>query len=253
MVLIERHLTAEALNNIVNDPHVRPFVAPGNQPLDLTSQLANTNNVALVGEFGACVFLKLLPGVYEVHTQVRKEGRGAWTNEMTKACTAWMFINTDAYEILTRVPKGHVGAKVATINAGGRFDFTREKECLFRGNLIDVHVYSFRIQDWLNTQPEGLVEAGRKFHDLLHAEADRLGVTDPAHADDDNHNLYVGAAVAMVRAGRPIKGLLTYNRWALISRHVPIIPISMEKPVVAKIDHGLYVTFEDDGIRVSLP
>lgn len=250
--MIERHRTAEALNEIVNDPHVRPWVAPGNQPLDLTFQVENENNVCLVGEHGCCVFLKAFPGVYEVHTQVKREGRGAWTNALTRACAHWMFLRTDAYEILTRVPHGHIGAKAAAQNAGMRYDFTREKECLFRGEMIDVHIYSFRLQDWLSSNPEGLTDVGRRFHGRLHQEAERLGVKDPSHADDENHNLYVGAAVEMVRSGFPVKAALTYNRWAIVSRHEPIHLVSLS-PVVAKIDHGLYVTFEGDDIKVSLP
>ena len=159
--MIERHRTAEALNEIVNDPHVRPWVAPGTEPLDLTFQVANENNVCLVGEHGCCVFLKAMPGVYEVHTQVKREGRGEWTNALTRACAHWMYLRTDAYEIMTRVPQGHIGAKAAAQNAGMRYDFTREKECLFRGQMIDVHIYSFRIQDWLVVRPEGLVDVGR--------------------------------------------------------------------------------------------
>lgn len=252
-VQVERHLHAGFLNEIANDPHVRPWIAPGEQTLDLAFQIENKNNVLLAGVHGCCMFLKMLPGVYEVHTQVRKEGRGAWTNAFTKACASWMFINTDAYEIMTRVPAGHAGAKVATMAAGGRYDFTREKECFFRGQMIDVHIYSYRLQDWLALKPDGLIGIGRKFHDRLHEEADRLGVQDSAHDDDENHNLYVGAAVAMVRAGFPVKGLLTYNRWALVSRHAPIVPISVQVPVVAKIDHGMYVTFENDDIKVTLP
>jgi hypothetical protein len=251
-VRVERHLDAGFLNRIANDPHVRPWIAPGKEPLDLTFQVENRNNVLLAGEHGCCIFLKMLPGVYEVHTQVRREGRGEWTNALTAACAHQMFLKTDAYEIMTRVPHGHIAAKTAAISAGMRYDFTREKECLFRGNLLDVHIYSFRIQDWLPNAPASVSDVGREFHDRLHEEAERLGVQDPAHADDDNHNLYVGAAVEMVRAGQPVKALLTYNRWAIASRHEPITLISLD-PVTAKIDHGLYVTFDHDDIKVSLP
>ena len=162
------------------------------------------------------------------------------------------FLRTDAYEVLTRVPHGHIAAKAAAQNVGMRHDFTREKECYFRGRMIDVHIYSFRLQDWLSSNPDGLVDVGRSFHDRLHQEAERLGVNDPAHSDDENHNLYVGAAVSMVDAGLPVKAVLTYNRWAIVSRHAPITLVSLN-PTVAKIDHGLYVTFDHGDIKVSLP
>lgn len=251
-VQVERHLKADVLNEIANDPHVRPWVAPGKEPLDLSFQVENRNNILLVGEHGCCLFLRMMPGVYEVHTQVRREGRGEWTNALTAACAHQMFLRSDAYEIMTRVPSGHLAAKAAAVSAGMRYDFTREKECNFRGKLIDAHIYSFRIQDWLPMAPPSVSDKGRRFHDRLHEEAERLGIEDPAHADDENHNLYVGAAVEMVLAGMPVKAMLTYNRWAIASRHEPITLVSLN-PVVAKIDHGLYVTFEGDDIKVSLP
>jgi hypothetical protein len=76
-VQVERHLHAGFLNEIANDPHVRPWIAPGKEPLDLTFQVENRNNVLLSGEHGCCIFLKMLPGVYEVHTQVRREGEAS--------------------------------------------------------------------------------------------------------------------------------------------------------------------------------
>lgn len=250
--LVERHTTAEALNAIVNDPHVRPWVAPGTETLDLTFQVENENNVLLVGRYGCCMFLQIQPGIYEVHTQVLREGRGAWTNALTEACVRWMFLRTNCFEIMTRVPNGHIAAKTAALARGMRYEFTRSAECLFRGRMLDVHIYAFRIQDWLASNPTGIQEIGAAFHDRLHAEAARLGVSDPAHGDDENHNLYVGAAVQMVRAGLPVKGVLTYNRWAIVSRHEPIALVSRD-PAVVKIDHGLYVAFQDGDIRVTLP
>src|SRR6202161_2077340 len=112
-VRVERHLDAGFLNRIANDPHVRPWIAPGKEPLDLTFHVENRNNVLLAGEHGCCIFLKMLPGVYEVHTQVRREGRGEWTNALTAACAHKMFLQTDAYEIMTRVPAGDIAAKAA--------------------------------------------------------------------------------------------------------------------------------------------
>lgn len=251
-IAVERHTDAGFLNEIANDPHVRPWIAPGREPLDLSFQVENKKNVLLAGEHGCCMFLYMIPGVYEVHTQVKRVGRGEWTNALAAECVRQMFLRTDCYEIMTRVPHGHLGAKTAAIAVGMRYDFTREKECFFRGQLTDAHIYSFRLQDWLPTAPASVSDKGRRFHDRLHAEAERLGVQDPAHADDENHNLFVGAAVEMVRSGLPVKAVLTYNRWALASRHEPIALVSTN-PVVVKIDHGLYVTFEHDDIKVSLP
>jgi len=78
VVRVERQLTAERINALVNDPHIRSWVAPGNEALDLTAQIERQGNVLLMGEHGGCMFLKLLPGVYEVHTVVDCGHRGKW-------------------------------------------------------------------------------------------------------------------------------------------------------------------------------
>lgn len=250
-IRVERHAGADFLNEIANDPAVRPWIAPGRERLDLGFQTANPHNILLAGEHGCCLFLKMLPGVYEVHTQVRKSGRGEWTNALVAECARQMFLHTDAYEIMTRVPAGHLGAKAAAVQVGMRYEFTREKECLFRNVPTDVQIYSFRLQDWLPRAPPSVVDTGRRFHERLHQEAARLGVDAPPHAEDANHNLVVGAAIEMVRHGLAVKAVLTYNRWAIACRHEPIALISTD-PVVARIDHGMYVTFGEGDIKVSL-
>jgi hypothetical protein len=133
-----------------------------------------------------------------------------------------------------------------------RYEFTRPKECNFRGRQIDVAIHSFRIQDWLPTATN-MIKVGQQFHVHLHAGAEALGVEDEAHADEPNHNLYVGAAVSMARFGQVGKAALLYNRWALVSRHKPIAVLGIN-PTKLKIDHGLVVTLgENETVVVERP
>src|SRR6266481_7406635 len=113
MIPIERHFSAERINEVINDSSVRPWVANGSEVLDVAKHVGNRSHVLLMGEHGGCMFFKFLPGVYEVHTQVERAGRGEWTNALTAACARWMFTRTDCYEILTRVPHGHEPARAA--------------------------------------------------------------------------------------------------------------------------------------------
>jgi hypothetical protein len=250
-VAVERHRCADRINAVLNDPDVRSWAANGTGSVDISQQVADDNNILLMGEHGGCMFYRIQPGIYEVHTQVERAGRGEWTGGLTAACGHWMFTRTDAFEVLTRVPHGHVAAKAAAIAAGMRHEFTRPAECLFRNRKVDVHIYSIRIQDWVQSAP-WLVEIGAEFHDMLHAEAERLGVTDPPHDDDENHNRYVGAAVEMVRCGKLLKGVAFYNRWAAVSRHEPVRIVS-QSPAVVQIDHGLHVTLDGETFRVTRP
>ena len=252
--MIKRATDAGHLNAILNHPTVRPWVAPKAEGvLDLTGMVADERNVVLMGELGGCAFLWLQPGIYEVHTQVLREGRGKWTRALTEACVRHMFTRTEAYEIVTRVPAGHLAAKAAAEAQGMRFEFTRPEGCLFRDRPTDVHIYSFRLQDWV-VRGDGLAETGAWLHSRMEQEADRLGITVPRHDEDPNHNRYVGAAVEMVLGGRPGKGVAFYNRWVSLARqtrggmlqHVSLVS---ENPTVIRFDIGL-MRFHADDIEV---
>lgn len=235
---LTRETNADRINAVLNDPSVRPFVADESEGvLDISRTASDPRNVLLMGEHGGCMFFWLQPGVYEVHTQVTRDGRGEWTRRLTEACAWWMFTQTDAYEIVTRVPEGHVAAKTAARAQGMRHEFTRAGECLFRGRLGDVSIHSFRIQDWIADAP-WIEERGSWFHGRLHAEAARLGITGEPHDEDPNHNRYVGAAFEMALAGQVVKAVLWYNRWAMVCRHPPIA-IVQRVPLVIRFDIGL--------------
>src|SRR5215469_10096412 len=185
---LERHWSAHRLNEILNDPIIRPWIADAAEGVvDLTASVENRKNVLLMGEHGGCMFFQQQPGIYEVHTQVLPGGRGAWTAAMTKAAVHWMFTETPAFEIVTRVPRGHIAAKAAAQRRGMVFEFTRDDHCRFRGTNVPVDIYSLTIQDWIRTADE--CEArGRWFHARLAQEARRIGIEAQPHAEDRNHN-----------------------------------------------------------------
>lgn len=249
MIELVREQNAERINALINRPDVRPWIAPGTEPVDISKTVADVNNVLLMGQHGGCMFFKLMQGIYEAHTQVEADARGPWTDELTAAAVNWMFLKTDCYEIVTRVPEGHVAARAAAQRRGMRFEFTRPKECLFKDRKVDVHIYSFRLPDWIG-QAEHLEAVGQQFHELLHAAAMRYGVAEQRHEDDPNHNRYVGAALEMARQGHPRKGVLWYNRWALASRHAPVALLKDANPVTIRIDSGFVVTIVDGTVEV---
>lgn len=74
---IERHFTAERLNELANHPHIRPTCGgDGKSCLDLAPFVANPNNHAMVWDHGAFLFQWSGPDTYEVHIMVEPEGRG---------------------------------------------------------------------------------------------------------------------------------------------------------------------------------
>ena len=235
---IWREYRADRINLVLNHPVVRPDVADlGAGELDLSPQVQNEHNVLLMGQYGGCFCFCVQSGLYEVHTQVLPEGRGEWALAFVRAGARWMFTHTDAYEIMTRVSHGNIGAKALTIAAGMRHEFTRDDGPSFRGTNPPCDIYSYRIQDWVQ-RAAGLVESGEYLHAQIQEGARRLNLPTELHGEDENHNRYAGAAVEMVLGGQTRKAVFFYNRWAFAARH-PLIAMVSDQPPVIRFDIGL--------------
>jgi hypothetical protein len=82
----------------------------------------------------------------------------------------------------------------------------------------------------------------------MHEEAERLGIVETPHDDDENHNRYVGATLEMVYGGQYAKAVAFYNRWALISRHPTIALVSSDPPAI-RFDIGILKLVEN-GVEI---
>lgn len=248
---VERHLIATRINEILNNPLVRPDIASlPDGSVDVSTQVADLDNILLVGDFGCCFFLYVMPGVFEVHSACLPEGRGSWMKDFVNSVLQWMFTRSNAWEITTRIPHGHIAAKALAVGAGFRLEFTREDQCLFRGEKVHIDIYRLDLMDWVE-RSEWALEAGAAFHDQLHTEAKRLAIITPAHEDDPQHNRVAGAAIEMVRNGQVVKGALFYERWRYLARHAAITIVSETPPVIG-MDIG-HLEILPVGIRVTLP
>lgn len=249
---IVREFDATHINQIINHPDIRPWMGDGGiDKLNLQPVLDNEKNILLMGEHGGCLFTYIFPGVYEVHTQILPEGRGEWAVRLVHTIAHWLFTRTDAYEVLTRVPREHKGARQLADQIYFKFEFTPEMPCVCNGKSMPVDVYSMRIQDWILKAPF-VVERGMWFHKRAKEESEKIGLSQWVHEGDENHHRYVGAAVEMVMSGQTEKSLFFYNRWAVISRHTPAYVVSLEDRVI-KIDpsvSGFNCKFTDNDIEV---
>lgn len=243
-----REFDARHFNSICNHPDVRPRIDSNGGQVDVSEQVAAPYNFLLTGVYGGCLFLGVIPGVFEVHSACLPEGRGPWMRSFTDSVLRWMFIRTNAWEITTRVPHGHGPAKALTLANGFRHEFTREDQCVFLGKSVPVDIYRLDIYDWVE-RSAWAEEQGRIFHDQLHAEADRLGITAPAHEDDPQHNKVAGASVEMARVGQVTKAVLFYDRWAFTARHSLISLVSEDPPVVHMDIGNMHIT--PTGIEVT--
>lgn len=239
-------------NTILNDPDVRPDVAEGGARIDITALLQPRSGCfVLEGDFGAFLLYKLDIGCYETHTFTLPKGRGTWGREFARAGAEWMFLHTDAVELVTLIPEGHVGAKALAMGAGMRYEFTRYPGRPFRGKVTPIMTYGMRIQEW-TTHASWFADIGRAFHNELRSEVNRLGITTQAHDDSDvDHDKYTGIAFAMMKSGQARKGVAFYNRWARLARH-PLCYFVSDDPLAIRIDVGT-LTLDAGNLRLSLP
>lgn len=74
--MIARCFDAEAVNDLINDPAIRPTVG-GDGVLDAATLLADRRNVCFMAEGGGAMFRWTGPGVFEGHSFFRVKGREA--------------------------------------------------------------------------------------------------------------------------------------------------------------------------------
>lgn len=237
--MIRRTFDPEFLNSVVNHPEVRPFMAPGTEPLDLTPVVSNPANFALVTEGGGFVLQCHEPGIYEVHSQFLPEHRGSHAVKAMRAGFDYMFTRTDCTRVVTQVPDNNDAAKGFARLARFRPMFRREQ-----GLLGPTEYMGLGIEEW--AQDNHSLEAdGEWFHERL--EAVKAG---PIHAHDPAHERAVGAAVRMIRAGNSAKGVAFYNRWSRLAGYAPITLISTQPPVIDVVD--AVVSLGDNEMEILL-
>lgn len=221
MVSIRRTFDPKEINAILNHPDILSWMEGDGGAIDISERLKRPDIlIALVGEHGAFTAYRLMSGVYEFHTAILPDGRGRWARQFADAGMLWMFSQTDAMELLTRVPEGHRGARAMACLMGLRQTFPDDQKSLYRGEKVRSLIYCISVQEWAATAPR-LEDIGRK----LHIKIDEIGsakgihgtIWPESHEDSPIHNRHVGAAYICAMGGHLPKGVFLYNRWLLAS------------------------------------
>lgn len=117
--VLERSFATVAINSLANHPDVRPHIGGDPKlPVDLAEALDCDRNVWLSGEHGGFLLLWCAPGVFEVHTLIRPEGRGKWAIDAAREGIATMQREHGARHIWTRVIPEQRNVRAFTIAAG---------------------------------------------------------------------------------------------------------------------------------------
>lgn len=69
--------------------------------MDLTAQIENPANFAMVGEYGVMLITAKpsRPGYYDLIMGITDPGRGAWATAFVEDVLTWLFTNTDCIEL----------------------------------------------------------------------------------------------------------------------------------------------------------
>ncbi len=236
-IALERRFDAVALNAIVNHPEVYPWVrgaAAG--VLDLSAAAEDPDNVLLCGDLGAILFTPTLPAIWEVHTQVLPEGRGTWARAFVESALRWMFVQTNAAEILTRVPEGNIPAAALARAIGGRPAFRLDHGWNYGDEAVSATVFSLTVQDWLAKHTKDFALIGSAFADALNEKRVEAGALPSAL--DPERNAPLGVALEMLRFGHPNKAAVFFNRWASFAGRKPLTVLSAD-PLIVELAEGV--------------
>ena len=202
---------------ICNDPSMQASRAEGAPPF--TASRIGASSFAVIGEEGCFLAMCIEPSRYMVHTSILPAYRGERAVAASQQALQVAFCQTDALELETMTPATAPHARLFARQMGFRYRFARERLWPAHGELHSVGFLSMSILDWaLSGACQG---EGEDFHARLHGE---FGVQ--AHPADAAHDACVGAAVAMVRAGRAVKAVAVYNYWARAAGYRPISIVS---------------------------
>ena len=242
-VSVSRTFDAAAVNAIVNHPAVLPYVSlPGQDSLDVTDIVADQRNIVLACDGGALIGIQLEPCVYEVHSQFIPSARGRKAEEAVRQAVHLMFQHGDAMELLTKVPTSNAPAQGLAVRSGFRLNFERDKVWQARGKTVGLRYYALRYPDYVQHYGDDLAECGEAFHAQLESGKARIGLANDSHPPDNAHDVAVGAAFEMIRAGQVTKGVTLYNRWARFAGYEPVSIVSADPCVINIVDCLVRVT-----------
>lgn len=154
------------------------------------------------------------PGIYELHTNLAKAGRGPVGYAAITGALDWMFTATPADTIFTHAPEWNQRPILAMIGAcGGHAVGDRPNAWQRDGIAYSSRICAMGLHDWAaNRVNSGAFAAdGESFHKGIH---DALG--ELSHGEDRTHDAAVGLAVVCGRAGAWNRGIALYNHIAAI-------------------------------------
>jgi len=124
---LRRTFEATFLNQVVNDPRVRPWLGGDRKSrLDLQPAI-DEGAIALINRDGGFLFVPKGEGVFEVHTQFLPsvKGKAVW---FAREAARYMFKTIGAEKLVTDVPEDNQAALGLALKTGFDIDRTRNDD-----------------------------------------------------------------------------------------------------------------------------
>lgn len=225
-ITVDQNRDLEWFNTLLNHAEIYPTMKDDRSPapgaLSVAPLMSNYENLFLkvhaddkpVGGF-ILVYKGL--GIYEVHTMLLPEGRGAPGIRAGRLGEEWMFRNTNALELTSYAwdtsPQTVMFAKLCGFKQAGR----RPWPATVGGKTVFADYLSITLREWVRNAWGDFSLCGAIFQEELCAEMKR-----PLPAVDPYHNGIFGIALSMMMSGQPAKACLVHNEWAAANGFTPI-------------------------------
>lgn len=236
MLPFRRDYNAKRINRVVNDPSVLPEVAlPGQENIDLSQLVSDLRNIVLMCDEGGIVAHWREQGIYEIHTQFTSKYRGIGAVRTVREMVSWLFLNSPAMELQTKIPEVNKSAHGLVQAINGRLEFDRQDVWpLADGKFCSMDYYALRYSDWLYSPWAAgkLAARGEWFHQKLDAAKSAFLAPPDEHGHDAAHDVNVGATIEMIFADQTEKALTLYNRWSRFAGYAEVRLISLAPLVI---------------------
>jgi len=151
--MIERHFTADYINEVCNHPDVFDHVRhKDTKRVDLTRVVENQRNYVLMAEGGGVIFKCVAPTVYDGHLQFLPGYRGTYALRTLREAARWMFENTDAMTLVGKTPHDNPAALRMNTLVPMKFVKVHPHAWEMKGGWVDLHEYVLTRNDWLVSQ-----------------------------------------------------------------------------------------------------
>ena len=174
--------------------------------------------IVFISDNGFISFSPMGGNAWCFHTAFLPQGKGREARDLARFAAVKMFSHTACEKLITQT-------HVTNPKASPPLSFGFRK--WFSSNEYQWH--SLSIEDWAIKSPE-CKKLGEDFHKKLDAFDGHK-----AHADDETHDRFVGAAISMIISGQVEKGIDFYNIWAVFAGYMEAV-IQSEVPL--KINTG---------------